>query len=287
MLSKRMAKSVLLGCTVVVLLSCSMMDRNDTDAGTSPETDAGTSPETGDGTDPETGDGSDPETGDGTGPGTGRDDRPVCTSSEFLENAQYINESGRKGIPFPLLRHSFCTHQDRDLVRYSFELSDARKTVHAVFALEFSAFETTHDGAAAEAIYERSTFQAITDFAVGNALSKWLDCRDMIQSKEEFAVDLCKEVSSGIRHVGAGEPGGQPEDLFPCGINVGPDGVRDHDGDEVPASVYSDERKSLTGDAKKGVRLQLKTDSRIAGVYVPAMFFDDLTFATELPACGG
>ena len=172
------------------------------------------------------------------------------------------------------------------MVRYSFELSDARKTVHAVFALEFSAFEMTQDGAA-EAIYERSTFQAITDFAVGNALSKWLDCRDMIRSKKEFAIDQCEEVSSGIRHVGAGESGGQPEAVFPCGINVGPDGVRDHEGDEVPASVYPGKRVSLTGGAMKGNPYQLKTDSRIAGVYVPAMFFDGLTFATELPACGG
>ena len=286
MLSKRMAKSVLLGCTASLLLSCAMMDRDDSDAGTNPETGAGTSPETGDGTSPETGDGMNPETGDGTGPGTGGDNRPVCTSSEFLENRQYISEGGSQGIPFPLLRHSFCTHQDRDLVRYSFELSDARKTVHAVFALEFSAFEMTPDGAA-EAIYERSTFQAITDFAVGNALSKWLSCREMIRSKEEFAIDQCTEVDGGIRHVGAGEPGGQPEELFPCGINVGPDGVRDYEGDEVPESVYAGERMSLTGGAMKGDPQRLKTDSRIAGVYVPAMFFDALTFATELPPCGG
>ena len=225
-------------------------------------------------------------TGDGAGPGTGGDDSPVCTSSEFLGNRQYIRESGRQGIPFPLLRHSFCTHQDRDLVRYSFELSDARKTVHAVFALEFSAFEMTQDGAA-EAIYEQSTFWAMTDFAVGNALSKWVSCRDMIRSKEAFAIDQCEEVSSGIRHVGAGEPGGQPEDLFPCGINVGPDGVRDYEGDEVPESVYSDEGKHLTEGFTKGDRYALKTDRRIAGVYVPAMFFDGLMFATELPACGG
>ena len=246
---KRMATPVLLGCAAVVVLSCAM-------------------------------------TGDGTGPGDGDDNRPVCTSSEFLANGPYFLSNGSQGIPFPLLRHSFCTHQDRDLVRYSFELSDARKTVHAVFALEFSAFEMTQDGAA-DAIYERSTFWAITDFAVGNALSKWLDCRDMIRSKEEFAIDHCTEVDGSIRHVGAGEPGGQPEDLFPCGINVGPDRVRDYDGDEVPSSVYSGERMSLTGDAMKGDPQQLKTDSRIAGVYVPAMFFDGLTFATELPACGG
>ncbi len=248
-LPKRMATPVLLGCAAVVVLSCAM-------------------------------------TGAGTGPGDGDDNRPVCTSSEFLANGPYFLSNGSQGIPFPLLRHSFCTHQDRDLVRYSFELSDARKMVHAVFALEFSAFEMTQDGAA-EAIYERSTFQAITDFAVGNALSKWLDCREMIRSTKGFAIDQCEEVSSGIRHVGAGEPGGQPEDLFPCGINVGPDGVRDYEGDEVPESVYSDEGRHLTEGFTKGDRYALKTDSRIAGVYVPAMFFGDLTFATELPACGG
>ncbi len=50
---------------------------------------------------------------------------------------------------------------------YSFEMSDARKVVHAVFTLEFSDFEITVHGATAS--YEQSTFRAITDFAVRNA----------------------------------------------------------------------------------------------------------------------
>lgn len=93
------------------------------------------------------------------------DSTPVCVTSEFLENGQYVRGNASHGIPFPFVRHSFCTSEDEAQVSYSFELSDARKVVHAVFTLEFSAFRKTAHGATAR--YEQSTFQAVSEFAVG------------------------------------------------------------------------------------------------------------------------
>lgn len=214
------------------------------------------------------------------------DREPRCVSSEFLENEPYLRDNARQGIPFPFLRHSFCTLEDENRVRYSFEMSDAHKVVHAVFTLEFSDFAVKADGATAT--YERSTFRAITDFAVGNALSKWLSCREDIRSRDEFIIDECTEVhGDDVRHVRAGDPGGQPIEAFPCGINVGPDDVRHHQGPTVPGSVYAGTRNQLTQGFTMGERHDLKTDSRIGGVYVPAGFFGILTFATELSECGG
>ena len=155
-----------------------------------------------------------------------------------------------------------------------------------MFTMELSDFGRTADGAVAK--YERTKFQAITGFAKGNALSKWLNCRDMIRSGEEFVIDECTEVDSvDVRRVGARDPGGQPQEAFPCGINVGPDAVRNYAGDVVPASVYAGERGRLTGGFTRGDEHTLLTDSRIEGVYVPQRFFADLTFATELSECGG
>ena len=169
---------------------------------------------------------------------------------------------------------------------YSFALSDARKTVHAVFGLEFSDFEKSEQGATAT--YQQSTFRVITDFAEGNALSKWLSCRDAIRSRTEFVIDDCEEVDfDSIVRIGPGERGARDAESFPCGINVGPDHVRDHDGDEVPEDVYSGRRSSLTGMIERGARMSLYTDERIEGVYVPEIFFRDLTFSAELSACGG
>ena len=217
---------------------------------------------------------------------TATGDGARCVSSEFLENGPYVLDPSQ-GIPFPFLRHSFCTLDDENRVRYSFEMSDAhKKVVHAVFTLEFSDFAVTADGATAT--YERSTFRAITEFAEGNALSKWLSCRDLIESRKEFEIDRCTEVhGDDVRHVRAGDPGGQPEADFPCGITVGPDDVRHHEGATVPDTVYPGTRKYLTEGFTRGQRHELKTDRRIEGVYVPAGFFGSLTFATALSECGG
>ena len=169
---------------------------------------------------------------------------------------------------------------------YSFEMGDARKTVHAVFGLEFSDFERKDGGASA--IYERSTIEVKTDFALGNALSKWVTCRDRIRSRQEFTIDGCFEVdSASIVRIGAGEPGGEAETDFPCGINVGPRRVRDYAGDEVPTSIYPQEqRKPLVVTLTQGDRADLHTDERIEGVYVPDLFFRALTFSPTLSPCG-
>lgn len=173
---------------------------------------------------------------------------------------------------------------------YSFALSDARKTVHAVFALEFSDFEFSdfeESERKATATYERSTFQVITDFAEDNALSKWLSCRDAIRSRTVFAIDDCEEVDSdSVVRIGPGERGAQDAESFPCGINVGPQHVRGHDGNEVPEDVYPGRRSSLTGMIERGTRMSLYTDERIKRVYVPEIFFRDLTFSSELSSCG-
>ncbi len=208
-----------------------------------------------------------------------------CAAGYFLENRLYTAANGAEGPPFPYYRHSFCTSPESGKMTYSFALSDARKTVHAVFALEFSDFEKSERGATAT--YERSTFRVITDFAEGNALSKWLSCRDAIRSRTEFVIDGCQEVDrDSIVRIGPGERGAQDAESFPCGINVGPDDIRGHDGDEVPEDVYSGRRSSLTGMIERGARMSLYTDERIEGVYVPEIFSQDLTFTAELSACG-
>ena len=213
------------------------------------------------------------------------DSEMSCVGFHFLENRSYTATNGSEGPPFPYYRHSFCTSEERGEVSYSFALSDARKTVHAVFTLGFSDFEET--GISATARYRRSTFRVITDFAEGNALSKWLNCRDAIRSRTEFVMDDCLEVGEpeSIVRIGPGEPGAPGRGGFPCGINVGPDSVRDHPGDTVPDDVYSGERSSLTGMLAPGTPMSLRTDERIEGVYVPEIFFRDLTFSTELSAC--
>ena len=210
------------------------------------------------------------------------DPRPC--DAYFLENRLYTATNGAEGPPFPYYRHSFCLEVSGEAT-YSFALSDARKTVHAVFALEFSDFEKSEREATAT--YERSTFQVITDFAEDNALSKWLSCRDAIRSRTVFAIDDCEEVDSdSVVRIGPGERGAQDAESFPCGINVGPDRVRGHDGDEVPEDVYPGRRSSLTGMIERGTRMSLSTDERIEGVYVPEIFFRDLTFSSELSSCG-
>ena len=208
-----------------------------------------------------------------------------CVGFHFLENRSYTAANGSEGPPFPYYRHSFCTFEERGEVSYSFALSDARKTVHAVFTLVFSDFEAT--GMSATARYERSTFRVITDFAEDNALSKWLNCRDAIRSRTEFVIDDCLEVNESIVRIGPGEPGAPGREGFPCGINVGPDSVRDYPGDTVPDDVYSGARSSLTGMIGPGSPMSLRTDERIEGVYVPEIFSGDLTFSTELSPCAG
>ncbi len=207
-----------------------------------------------------------------------------CTNSGFLVNPQYTRSNGQMGPPFPFYRHVFCAFGTR--ATYSFEMSDARKRVHAIFALEFRGFQRT--GQRATGTYVRSTFQAITDFAEGNALGKWLNCRDMIRSREEFTIDDCFEIDGDfVMRIGPGRPGGQAGEYFPCGINVGPVDVRDYEGDEVPAGIYGGEWGSLTGGLSEGDRVAFETQGGLNGVYVPEIFLGDIGFSMELPRCGG
>ena len=211
-------------------------------------------------------------------PGSPRDD-PLCTSSGFRANPQYTQSSAHAGPPFPFHRYVFCTIET-EKVTYAFELSDAQGRVHAIFALEFRDFRRA--GQKATATYVQSTFRAITDFAEGNALSKWLNCRDMIRLRQEFVIDDCYEVDSAFVMWMSGQ-----RQNFPCGINVGPVNVRDYEGDEVPVRIYGGERSSLTGGLFEGDEVMLQTDERIRGIYAPTMFFGDMGFSTELSECGG
>ena len=208
-----------------------------------------------------------------------------CTDSGFLVNPQYTVTNGQIGPPFPFYRHVFCAFGTR--ATYSFEMSDARKRVHAIFGLEFRDFQPT--GQRTTATYVRSTFQAITDFAEGNALGKWLNCRDMIRSREEFTIDDCFEIDSdSVMRIGPGVPGGQAGEYFPCGINVGPVNIRDYVGDRVPTGIYGGEWNSLTGgNLREGDRVTLEAQGGLNGVYVPEMFLGDIGFSMELSRCGG
>lgn len=213
-------------------------------------------------------------------PGSPQND-PLCTSSGFLENPQYTQSGAHMGPPFPFYRHVFCT-TETEKVTYAFEMSDAQGRVHAIFALEFRDFQKT--GQEATATYVQSTFRAITDFAEENALSKWLNCRDMIRLRQEFVIDDCYEVDSAF----VMWMSGQQKEYFPCGINVGPVNVRDYEGDEVPARIYGGEREPLTGDLfEAGDEVTLQTDRRLSGVYLPTSFFGSLGFSRELSECGG
>ena len=209
-----------------------------------------------------------------------------CAESDFLENPLYTGTNGRLGPPFPFVRHVFCLSNGDNTATYSFEMSDAGKEVHATFAFEFSNFAKTDEGATAT--YQRATIEVKTDFAVGNALSKWVTCRDAIRSRTKFGIDDCLEIHEvSIVRIGPGEPGAPDQDRFPCGINVGPDRVRDHEGDEVPMDVYPGVRKRLTGMRTQGDRTNLYTDTRIEAVYVPESFFSTLgAYSTTLSACG-
>lgn len=210
---------------------------------------------------------------------------PVCQKSEFLENRQYTGTNGHEGPPFPFVRHVFCTYEDQDKVDYYYEMSDALKKVHAEFGMKYSNFKVTDQGATAQ--FERATFRAKTDFAQENALSKWLTCRDGVRLRNEFDMGSCFEVHEDyIVWIGPGGTGGQSKDEFPCGINVGPDKVRDHQGDEVPDDVYSGAKKSLTGGAMKDEKHNFSTNERIKGIYVPEVFEAD-HFATTLSECKG
>lgn len=211
------------------------------------------------------------------------DSQERCVRSDFLENGQYTGTNGSEGPPFPFVRHVFCLSESGDTATYSFEMSDARKEVHATFGFEFSNFEETDDGATAT--YQRSTIEVKTLFAVTNALSKWVTCRDKIRSQQKFTIDGCFEVDGdSIMRIGPGHPD-VDETRFPCGINVGPEGVLKHTGDEVPPSIYPEEdRGPLVTMIMRGDRMDLRTDERIEGVYVPETFFPD-TFSTELSAC--
>lgn len=213
------------------------------------------------------------------------DSQERCVLSYFMANGQYSASNGAMGPPFPFVRHVFCITEDEDTVTYSFEMGDARKTVHAVFGLEFSDFETTEEGATAT--YERSTIEVKTDFAEQNALSKWVTCRDKIRSRQKFTIDGCFEVDGdSIMRIGPGHPD-VDETRFPCGINVGPEGVLKHTGDEVPPSIYPEEdRGPLVTTFMRGDRMDLHTDDRIEGIYVPGIFFQGQTFDTELAPCG-
>ena len=157
--------------------------------------------------------------------------------------------------------------------------SRARNGSLSEFALEFRDFRRA--GQKATATYVQSTFRAITDFAEENALSKWLNCRDMTRLRQEFVIDDCYEVDSAF----VIWMSGQRQD-FPCGIDVGSVNVRDYEGDEVPARIYGGERDPLTSD-EAGDEVTLQTDERIRGVYLPTMFFGDISFSTELSECGG
>ena len=207
-----------------------------------------------------------------------------CTRSGFLENLPYAEENASRGPPFAFMRHSFCTYEDRGQVTYTFEMSDAHQQVHAVFTITFNSFTRTSEGATAA--YRHTTFRAITEFAEQNSLSKWLNCRDAIRSRQEFIADRCYEVDRvDVRRIAPGAPGGQGVGPFPCGINVGPDRVRDDHGDEVSRSVYGGERHHLTG-WQQGEVLELVTDDRIEGIYLPSGFFPNIGFSTRLSACG-
>lgn len=224
-------------------------------------------------------------TGEREDPSGEREGRPTseCKRSGFLENGPYTEENARRGPPFAYMRHTFCTHEDRDQVSYTFEMSDARKQVHAVFTITFSSFMRTGEGASAR--YRHTTFRAISDFAEQNALSKWLTCRDGIRSRQEFRADNCYEVDhADTRRIAPGEPGGQAGAAFPCGINVGPDRVRDDPGDEVSRLVYGGERGHLTG-WQEGEEIDLVMDDRMEGIYLPAGFLPNIRFSTGLSEC--
>lgn len=210
-------------------------------------------------------------------PGSPRDD-PLCTSSGFRANPQYTQSSAHAGPRSRSIAMSFALPKPKRS-RNAFELSVAQGRVHAIFALEFRDFRRA--GQKATATYVQSTFRAMTDFAEGNALSKWLNCRDMIRLRQEFVIDDCYEVDSAFVMWMSGQ-----RQNFPCGINVGPTNVRDYEGDVVPARIYGGERNSLTGDLFEGDEVMLQTDERIRGIYAPTGFFRDMGFSTELSECG-
>ena len=207
-----------------------------------------------------------------------------CIWSDHFANPVYTGTNGAQGPPFPFIRNGFCRADD-GTAAYAFEMSDARKTAHVVFGIEFSDFERADERATAT--YERSTIEVKTEFAVRNALSKWLTCRDAIRTKEKFAIDGCLEVASAsVVRIGPGELEGVGAEDFPCGINVGPDSVRTYPDDTVPSSIYPAEiREPLVTELKQGDTADLFTDDRIDGIYVPEIFFQSQTFSTTLSEC--
>ena len=228
--------------------------------------------------------------------GDGSDGPPItepdddCLISDFVVNREYFLAGGPiSGPPFPLHRYSFCINETEGTATYAQDLADAGENVHATFSLFFSNFEEPSGPAErATAVYDHTAFRARTDFAVENALSKWLNCRDNIRLKTEFIIDDCFEIDSDdVVAIEAPDAEISSED-FPCGINVGPDVVADFPGDRVPDEVYSITRgSSLVEGLQRAAEVDFVSDDSLEpGLWIPSMFFEEISFETLIPACG-
>lgn len=207
-----------------------------------------------------------------------QNDEKNCIEGNFVVNLSYTTTDGRMGPPFPFIRYSFCRLVKKEnMVSFGFEFGDARKTPQAKFTLEFMDFSLSN----ASAVYVHSTFQALTEFAVENALSKWLNCRDQIRSKKRFVIDSCLEINS--EYITKIE---FDRSRYPCGINVGPESVGNHAGNEVPESIYSGQRHSLTGGFVSGEKMMFKKHDTLEKLFIPLPFLQDISYEEKLPSCG-
>ena len=200
-----------------------------------------------------------------------------CVKSDFFINQKYTDQNGATGPPFPLVRYRFCVLESRnngDRVAFDFEMYDTQKTKHATFGQEFTEFQMTDSGGTAK--YVHSTIEVVSDFAQKNALSKWLNCRDQIRTRKRFEIDSCFEIHREfITKIAPDSLEGVTATEFPCGINVGPDNVRDNSGDDTPASIYSGQKGSLVGSLTTGDNVVLETHQEIEGIFGLSLFIPD------------
>ena len=176
---------------------------------------------------------------------------PQTPETPWLINSGYFASDGIEGPPFPLVRFRTIIDEANSTILFVQEFGDAARTAHAYFARSFTNFTRTTAGATAD--FNNAQFRALTDFAVTNALSKWVSCRNMVRSKMCFVITAaCLEVNPGSTNDITVLLPSDPTvdgDLYPCGTTVGPAEIRDASEDAIlnTSSTLTDAPSSILG----------------------------------------
>ena len=133
----------------------------------------------------------------------------------------FMANNPSSGPPFPLLRFKFDFDASEDVFLLSQQFADNNRAIGITFS-QLYRIDSTTDMGHLQVTYQGTFFQAHTNFAEGNALSKWINCRHGILSRRAFRINSCLEVNPSDPAIRSVTTTGEIGRLIGPMIEVGP-----------------------------------------------------------------